>query len=51
MTLTQKINMAYIMFSKYSVYKSALRKRIGQLEDHQNWGDFNEYLHFANKFL
>ena len=51
MTPTQKINMAYILFSKQHVYKSALRKWDEQLADHQNWPNFKEHLRFAYKAL
>ena len=47
MTPTQKINMAYILFSKQHVYKSALRKWDEQLDDHQNWNNFKEHMPFS----
>ena len=49
MTPTQKINKAYILFSKQHVYKSALRKWDEQLEDHQNWDNFKEHLCLSYK--
>ena len=51
MTATQKINMAYILFSKQHVYKSALRKWDEQLDDHQNWDNFKEHMRFSYKAL
>ena len=48
---TQKINMAYILFSKQHVYKSALRKWDEQLDDHQSWDNFKEHLRFCYKAL
>ena len=51
MTATQKINMAYILFSKQHVYKSALRKWDEQLEGHQDWEGFKEHLRFAYRAL
>ena len=51
MTPNQKINMAYILFSKQHVYKSALRKWDKQLAIHQDWPNFKEHLRFAYKAL
>ena len=51
MTATHKINMAYILFSKQHVHKSALRKWDEQLDDHQSWDSFKEHMHFLYKAL
>ena len=51
MTATQKINMAYILFSKQHMYKSALRKWDEQLGDHQDWPNFKEHMCFSYKAL
>ena len=51
MTVTQKINMAYILFSKQHVYKSVLRKWDEQLDDHRNWESFKEHMHLSYKAL
>ena len=49
MTATQKINMAYILFSKQHVYKSALRKWDEQLDAHHDWPNFKEHMRFSFK--
>ena len=51
MTPNQKINMAYILFTKQHVYKSALRKWDEQLDNHQNWSNFKEHMRFSYKAL
>ena len=51
MTPNQKINMAYILFSKQHVYKLALCKWDEQLDDHQNWINFKEHMGFSYRAL
>ena len=51
MAYTQKIYMAYIIFSRQRMYKSALCKWDKQLKDNKNWEIFKEHLCFTCKLL